>query len=239
MKTWRQSSRVERHAEVGRVERHVQSGHALVSSQAHGHPWFNFLVYDFGLAVDRFLCTEISRNCLRQTRWRKVEGSHPTPTVKVNAHCFRGRLDPVIDSPSMVSGEKWSRTTHANVSTVFKTVSSPARVALLVQAVGREDSGRERTRTSRRLAARIAFQASPVPDGILFRFRDGVPRQEVARHTVGVLVRPESIRNRTHLPRSCGFPQWSHRLVDAVLALEISGDMRRHRAATLGPLFTM
>lgn len=93
----------------------------------------------------------------------------------------------ILDRFVFRRGEPWCRTTHASVPAVFtpvrlrrppwssvdsvqqaglrplrfKAASSPARIAL--------PSGSGRTRTSRRVqAARIAFQASSVPDGLLF-----------------------------------------------------------------------
>lgn len=71
----------------------------------------------------------------------------------------------ILDRFVFQRGEQWSRTTHASVPAVFKAASSPARIALR--------GGRRRTRTSRHVAARIAFQASSVPDGLLFHGLDG------------------------------------------------------------------
>ncbi len=69
-----------------------------------------------------------------------MEVSHPTPLAQRAPHSKRARS--LIDSPSLSGGEQWSRTTHANVPSAFKTASSPARFALRC--------GSGRTRTSRR-----------------------------------------------------------------------------------------
>lgn len=103
---------------------------------------------------------------------RKTEDSHPTPAG--GAHCFRNRLDPrSIRLPR--GGEQWSRTTHANVPSVFKTVPSPARIALRRRKW--EDSNLTHD-------ARIAFQASSVPDGFPFHWsgqRDSWPSRRSRR----------------------------------------------------------
>lgn len=144
LKTWRQSE-----AEGGRLERHAQKGTHRVAT---------------GPAAIRG----------STSRERNAEDSHPTPRRR--RALFSKQARSLIDLRSNSSGEPWSRTTHTRRARhrFSRPCRAPARLTLRLRK--RKDSSRRPTEAEGRSAphaaftARIAFQASFVPDEFRFQW---------------------------------------------------------------------
>src|SRR5579871_1963274 len=95
----------------------------------------------------------------------RAEAGGLAPHALAGTHCFRSRPDPRsirLPKDDVAESRGDDPHTRGRVPSVFKAASSPARFAPLARRRKREDSNPAPRR------ARIAFQASPVPDG--FRF---------------------------------------------------------------------